>query len=63
MSNEYNEGASIGLLLGFLIGVAMTVCVYKFAILPNTKHNIEECEKSLPRNRHCVLTAIEVTTE
>lgn len=60
MSNN-SETVPISIMFGIIIGIMFTVVLYEF--LPaSTKVKadsvIELCEQNLPRNQHCVLTAI-----
>ena len=45
------------LLLGFVIGASSSVLV-AIANGTNGSSVIQECEKALPRNQHCILKAI-----
>lgn len=52
--------------LGFAVGVIFLMVIIKF--LPDSKiekYNsaIEQCEKTLPRNEHCVIVAVPVSKD
>lgn len=62
--NNHPNYPLISLMLGFLLGglfVLITANSIPSTIVYRGKTALIECEKSLPRDQHCILTAIPET--
>ena len=59
--NEQNEKAAfvIGIILGW-ISLGIFIVFAPASLFGDAKQAIEQCEASLPRDRHCKLTALPV---
>ena len=53
-------GYAIGTLIGFFLAV---MAVTTSPTYSDMKHKKEECEKSLPRDQHCVIMAVPVSKD
>lgn len=56
-SNSFVGFFLLGLFTGIII-FSMSLMVIPGTTLRNAKDAIEECEKTLPRNQHCIINAI-----
>ena len=45
-------------LLGFFIGWVTTMVIFPPTYVVEYRKTIAQCEKSLPRDQHCVITAV-----
>jgi hypothetical protein len=59
-----NKHWVIGFIIGTASGFLVAYGVIALLVMNSPGYTyIQECEKSLPRDRHCVLIAVEETTE
>lgn len=66
MDNEdTNRSMLFVFLMGFLVGISILAFTLAFTVdlIPNTdNYNVrvltKECEKSLPRDQHCIIKAV-----
>lgn len=54
MDDDTKGAAVMGVLLGMILMAAMA----SFGITGDAKAVLEECEANLPRDQHCVITAV-----
>lgn len=59
MSNSNNDQRP-GVAVGFILGFALCIAVFNLPWTDNYKAQtaVQECEKTIPRNQHCVIIAI-----
>lgn len=55
--NRNSDFSILFLLIGVLMGFVL-VNFFPGSLLKTAKTAIEECEKNLPRNQHCIINAI-----
>lgn len=60
MSEENTVFTLINIALGIFIGLAI-FNYFPGTLLKSARTAIEECEKTLPRDQHCIITAIPET--